>query len=154
MNDIMDFFRMVLPPENIFEIKIDNMESRFEEMTKEQLLAELAVAKEKNNYLRDRISKYEDEEKKREFERRIAEAKDFLNANGYEVVPATEIKRLQSKIKLDAETMRGAFIMTKGERIWRDINMIDFATIVFYRSPNEAKKLLEEYYEHFRKRKS
>lgn len=39
------------------------MESRFEEMTKKQLLAELAVATEKNKYLRDRVDQFEQEEK-------------------------------------------------------------------------------------------
>lgn len=90
------------------------MEPRFEEMTKEQLLAELNVATEKLKYYRTiedharsgiqlspqelsarlaiaeaRLAIFEEEkrreEKKREFERRLAEATDFLKANGYEV---------------------------------------------------------------------
>jgi hypothetical protein len=93
-------------------------------------------------------------EKKREFERRLAEATDFLKANGYEVREASKLKTFTGPVTktpeggwppLDANTMEGKIFAGKAERIWRDADMIDFATIVFFRGPNEAKQLLEDY---------
>ena len=113
------------------------MESRFEDLTKEQLIAELNVATEKNKYLRDRVDQFEQEEKKREFERRLAEATDFLKANGYKIEQMPIVQRVlnkEMKVRLDAETMTGTFITPKPERIWRDKDMIAFA-YHFYNAP-------------------
>jgi len=41
------------------------MDTRLEDLTKEQLIAELNVATEKNKYLRDRVNQFEEQEKKR-----------------------------------------------------------------------------------------
>lgn len=179
MNDLLDFFRNILPSENIFEIKIDNMDTRFEDLTKEQLIAELNVATEKlkyyrtiedharagiqlspqelsarlaiseanlaaikqelvlvyekNKHLCDRVDQFEEQEKKREFERRLAEATDFLKANGYEVINMNE----QGRQQIQPESPNSLK--------WTDSDMLNFATIVFFRSPNEASKLLEDY---------
>lgn len=102
----------------------DNSISRFEEMTKEQLLAELNVATEKNKYLRDRVDQFEHEEKKREFERRLAEATDFLNSNGYEVRQMTASERFP--VEEGFQSLPGGVQVRKPERIWRDEDMKAF----------------------------
>jgi hypothetical protein len=43
------------------------------------------------------------------------------------------------------QTMDGSHRVREAERTWRDEDMLNFATIVFYRSPAEAAKLIEEY---------
>jgi hypothetical protein len=174
--------------------------THYDELTKEQLIAELAVKDEKLKYYRTiedhakdgvqlspqelsarlaiaeaKLAVFEEqkrrEEKKREFERRLVEATDFLKANGYEVRQMTSAERFpvmdvireaaEPKLKtytgpitktpeggwppLDPNTMEGRIFAGKPERIWRDEDMINFATVVFYRGPNEAKQLLEDY---------
>lgn len=103
------------------------MESRYEDLTKEQLIAELNVATEKNKHLRDRVDVFEQAEKKREFERKLAEAKEFLTANGYEVRLMTAAERFPvdgSKLKsIDYQTMEGAVLVRKPERVWKDTDM-------------------------------
>jgi hypothetical protein len=96
--------------------------SHYTDLTKEQLIAELNVKDEKLKYyhnaeevarngmqlspreLSDRLAiaearlavfeeKERREEKKREFERRMAEATEFLKANGYKVINMNEQRR-------------------------------------------------------------
>ena len=186
------------------------MEPRFEDLTKEQLIAELNMATEKlkyyhaiekhassiiqlspqelaarlaiaeanlaarqqelvlvyekNKHLIDRLDQFEEQEKKREFERRLAEATDFLKANGYgvymlhistielakqtlqqagyEVRPATEIKQVQPKIKLDAESMPGMILVPKPKRVWMDADMINFAWSMMMNQRNTGKTMI------------
>jgi hypothetical protein len=120
------------------------MDTRLEDLTKEQLIAELNVAKEKLKYyhcaeeaarhsiqlspneLCSRLAiaeaklavheeKEHREKKKVEFERRLAEATDFLNANGYEVVNMNE----QGRQQIQPESPNSLK--------WTDDDMISFA---------------------------
>lgn len=75
------------------------------QLSPEELSARLAIAhaeldavKEKNFRLRDRLNQFEEQEKKREFERRLAEATDFLKANGYEVRLMTSAERFPIEV--------------------------------------------------------
>lgn len=137
MSDLFDFLKNILPPENIFEIKIDNMESRFEDMTKEELIQRLDLALKENRGLSDMINEqWVDEKKKREFERRLAEATDFLKANGYDCFP----KPLENESSLalairTVEMCRYKIIAPGVELKWTDEDMIAFA-YHFYLTPS------------------
>jgi hypothetical protein len=48
-------------------------------------------------------------------------------------------------IKLDSNTIKGAFLAAKPERIWRDKDMIDFAHIAFFKLPQDHASLLDSY---------
>lgn len=131
------------------------MEPRLEDLTKEQLIAELNVANEKlkyyrtiedhartgiqlspqelsarlaiaeanlaarqqelvlvykkNKHLIDRLDQFEEQEKKREFERRLAEATDFLKADGYEVRRVPSAPLFPTGLNYDGKTDNSIF---------------------------------------------